>query len=353
MADKTSRGNYFEDFHLGQQIVHATPRTITEGDRAVITAIYLNPFALNSSDAFARSCGLPRSPLDPISTFHIVFGKTVPDISRNAIANLGYAECRFLRPVFPGDTLRATSEVIGLRENTSGKTGVVYVRSTGLDQDGCCVLEYCRWVMVQKRDPATPAPDPVVPELAGSVGPESLVLPEGLTAGDYDCGLAGGPHLYEDYEPGERIDHVDGITIEESEHQIATRLWQNTARVHFDQRMAEAGRFGRRIVYGGHIISLARTLSFNGLQNAQLVAAINAGTHTAPCFAGDTVYAWSEVLTRAETANPEFGALRLRTVACKNRPASDWPGTDQDGKYEEGVILDLDWWVLIPRTNRA
>ena len=90
--------------------------------------------------------------------FHIVFGKTVPDISLNAIANLGYAECRFVAPVFAGDTLSAESEVVGLRENSNGKTGVVYVRSCGHNQNGDTVLEYVRWVMVRKRDSNAPAP---------------------------------------------------------------------------------------------------------------------------------------------------------------------------------------------------
>ena len=98
--------------------------------------------------------------------FHIVFGKTVPDISLNAVANLGYADCRFLRAVYPGDTLTAVSEVIGLKENSSRKTGVVYVRSTGFKQDGTKVLEYVRWVMVRKRDEAAAAPGDLVPRLA-------------------------------------------------------------------------------------------------------------------------------------------------------------------------------------------
>jgi 2-methylfumaryl-CoA hydratase len=97
------------------------------------------------------------------------------------------------------------------------------------------------------------------------------------------------------------------------------------------------------------VISLARALSVNGLANAQTVAAINAGSHAAPCFAGDTVHAWSEVLDRAETAEPTVGALRLRLVAVKNRPAADFPLRGEDGKYAEGVILDLDYWALMPR----
>ena len=111
---KNFPGNYFEDFRLGQTIRHATPRTVTVGDASLYTALYGTRFAVQSSDALARAIGYPHAPIDDLLVFHIVFGKTVPDISLNAVANLGYANCRFLAPVFPGETLSATSEVIGL-----------------------------------------------------------------------------------------------------------------------------------------------------------------------------------------------------------------------------------------------
>src|SRR6266567_7555560 len=155
---KTTAGNFFEDFRVGQLITHATPRTVTAGDVALYNGLFGPRFAMQSSDAFAQAIGYPRSPVDDLLVFHIVFGKTVADISLNAVANLGYAGCRFLAPVYPGDTLSARSEVIGLKENSNRKTGVVYVRSTGFRQDGTRVLEYVRWVMVRKRDEAAPAP---------------------------------------------------------------------------------------------------------------------------------------------------------------------------------------------------
>lgn len=346
---KTNAGNFFEDFRLGQVLRHATPRTVTAGDRALYTALYPTRFALWSSDEFARASGLPASPIEDLAAFHIAFGKTVPDVSLNAVANLGYAECRFLAPVYPGDTIRTVSEVIGLKENSSGDTGTVYVRSTATNQNDTPVLSWCRWVMVRKRDKAAPAPVAVVPNLSKVVAPADLILPPGLHFAAYDGTLAGSPYLWNDYAIGEQIDHVDGITIEEAEHMMATRLWQNTAKVHFNQLTEGQGRFGRRLIYGGHIISLARALSFNGLANAQMILAINAGAHVAPCFAGDTIHAWSEVLDKAETAVPSVGALRLRLVAVKNRPATDLPLKTADGKYAEGVVLDLDYWVAMPR----
>ena len=96
---KAQRGNFFEDFAVGQVITHATPRTMTQGEVALYMGLYAPRFAVQSSEAFARAIGYPRAPIDDLLVFHTIFGKTVPDISLNAIANLGYAECRFLRPV--------------------------------------------------------------------------------------------------------------------------------------------------------------------------------------------------------------------------------------------------------------
>ena len=347
---KTNPGNFFEDFTVGQVIGHATPRTITEGDRALYGAIYPTRFAIPSSGEFAASVGLSPAPVEDLLAFHVAFGKTVPDVSLNAVANLGYAECCFHRPVVPGDTLRTGSEVIGLKQNSNGKSGVVYVRSTATNQRGEVALVWVRWVMVHKRDHGSEAPATVLPEVAEAVAAEDLVLPEGLDFTGYDFAAAGEPHRFDDYAVGEKIDHVDGVTLTDAEHMMATRLWQNTAKVHFN---TEARPDGSRLVYGGHVISLARALSFNGLANAQLVAAINAGSHAAPAFAGDTVYAWSEVLDKAApeqwgTTAPGVGALRLRLVATTGRDES-MTLRGEDGKYAPGVLLDLDLWALVPR----
>src|SRR6266478_468638 len=200
---KTTPGNFFEDFRLGQAIRHATPRTVTTGDVALYTALFGSRFAVHSSDSFAAAIGYPRAPVDDLLVFHIVFGKTVPDISVN-----------------PGDTLAAVSEVIGLKENSSRRTGVVYVRSRGFKDDGTEVLDFVRWVMVRKREEAAAAPGDLVPALPEALGREELggACPP-IDAAAYDFDLAGGRHRWRDYAAGEKIDHVDGMTVEEAEHQ--------------------------------------------------------------------------------------------------------------------------------------
>ena len=344
---KSNPGNFFEDFHVGMDINHATPLTVSEGDISLYRALTGSRQALYSSAEFAKANSKSGLVIDPLLAFHVVFGKSVPDISLNAVANLGYAEGVFSQDVYPGDTLRTVSEVIGVKQNSSGKTGVVYVRTRGLNQRGEEVLSFVRWVMVNKRDADAPAPDPVVPELAEAVPPEHL--PRTEYAG-WDDTLAGSPHRFEDYDIGEKINHVDGMTVEEAEHQIATRLYQNTAKVHFDAHGQKDSRFGKRLIYGGVVISIARALSFNGLANAAEMLAINAGSHTSPLFAGDTIYAWSEVLDKADLSDTA-GALRLRLVAVKDQDPGDFALRGDDGKYAPGVLLDFDYWAAIPRRS--
>jgi 2-methylfumaryl-CoA hydratase len=350
-------GRFFEDFTLGEEINHATPRTMSAGDAALYQALYGGRHLLNSSHPHATRHGYHDRPLDDWLVFHIVFGKTVPDISRHAIANLGYAEGLFRQPVYVGDTLSACSTVIGLRANSNGKSGIVMVRSRGENQNGETVLEYVRWVMVHKRDPESPAPEAHMPELAEFVAADALVPPTGSFA-DWDSIASGSDRWFGDYAIGEKLSHCPqsggGTTLEEAEHMMATRLYQNTAQVHFDGLAQSQTRFGKRLIYGGHIISHARAMSFNGLENALGVAALNSGTHAAPAFAGDTIYAWSEICDKAEAVGrDDIGALRVRHYVQKNaalpQTNSALSAQPEEATADSSLILHLDCWVWIPR----
>ncbi len=343
-------GPYLEDFRLGAVLTHPVPRTVSEGDAALYLALTGSRWPLFCCRPFAHTLGLAACPIDDLLLFHLVFGRTVPEVSVNAIANLGYAEGRWRAFVYPGETVWARSEVIGLRETSNRKAGIVWVRTSAHKDDGVPVLDYVRWVMVPKRDPSRPIAETRVPALASSVSARDLGPPSDLGPVAIDPEITGSTRAFEDYAVGERIDHVDGMTVMESEHRLATRLYQNPARVHFDAHRQRKGPHGRCIVYGGVVLSLARALSQRGLENALCLLAINGGTHAHPCFAGDTVYAYSEVLEKAELAErPDVGALRLRLVALKDREAAGFPLRDAEGRYLPEVLLDFDYWLLMPR----
>ncbi len=366
-----SPGRFFEDFRLDEVIRHATPRTLTEGDASLYTALTGSRHAQWSSQPLARALGLRARPLHDLLVFNTAFGKTVPDISLNAVANLGYAEVRFLAPVYPGDTLRCESVVIGLRPNSNGRSGVVYVRSTAYRDDDAAVLSWVRWVMVHRRQPQAPmAPGASgsehVPRLASHVPVDRLALHDAPRPGaalDDWCEATGSQALWDDYASGDRILHPGGITVEEADHMTATRLYQNTARVHFDGHGMAGSPLGRRLVYGGHVISVCHALSYDGLENVRGLAAINAGSHVAPTLAGDTLYAVTEVLDRWKLpGRADMGALRLRLLGLKNLHPAHLPGLREPSAeppseppletplaQHPAVVLDLDYTALMPR----
>ena len=348
-------GRFFEDFQIGETLNHRPSRTVTIGEPALYTALTGARHVLNCNAPLGRALGMQGVPLDDMLVFHIVFGQTVRDISLNAVANLGYANCQFGASVFPCDTLATHSKVIGLKQTRAGHTGIVYVHSSSQNQHGEIVLSYCRWVMVNKRNPADPAPQTHVPDLPDYVEPTALHLPayckqRGSAKAVVEA--TGDPVAWEDYTQGQRINHETGITIEEAEHMMATRLYHNTAHVHFDHHRQKHSSFGRRLIYGGHVISLARAASIQGLTNAVKIVAINGGRHVNPCFAGDTLYFWSEILASwSWAACPEWGGLRLRLLALKNQSAEKFTDRDNFGIYDPAIVLDLDYTVLLPKRH--
>lgn len=351
---KVTTGRYFEDFGIGQHLVHAIPRTLHGGDIAVYMALTGERHPLASSTELARSLGFAREVIPDLLVFHIVFGKSVPDVSHNATANLGYADVRFVRPVYPGDTLVAESEVIGLREVSSGEAGVVYVRTRGTNQKGQEVLTFVRWVMVPKRDKEAAKGANSVPQLPAIVTADRLPVPDVMNLQRFpDLAWAfGSTARWDDYEVGERLDHPDAMTIEEADHTQATRLYHNSAQVHFDAKAMSQTRFGRRLVYGGHVISVAMALAQNGLNTQLRIAAWNGGAHVAPTFAGDTLRAFTEVVERAEIpGRRDVGALRLRLSAVKNVSTDELAGVPPllSGTKDPRMVLELDYWALLPR----
>ena len=334
---KSNSGRFFEDFEVGEVITHATPRTISEGDRSLYIAIYSSRYSTYSSSLFAKDLGFENFPIEDLLVFHIVFGKTVSDISLNAVANLGYAEVKFLRPVYSGDTVCAESEVIGLKENSNGKTGIVYVKTKGFNQKNEVIIEYLRWVMVKKHKQGASGSNPTVPNFKKYLQGSEVPVISGLRFDKFDYAFSGEKFKLGDYTIGEKIFHSGSVTLDETEHILATRLWQNTSRVHFDINQRQDGR---RLIYGGHIISMARAFSFDGLANAHMIQAINSGTHVNPSFSGDTLSFWSEVLDTYQTPIPNYGLIRLRLIGSKGRV--------ENFEIKDNIVLELDYWAAIP-----
>jgi len=345
MAQKGWQGNFFEDFELNQELACPTPRTITSGDVATYIAL--------TGDRTPVYCG-PSGHVHPLVVFHTVFGQTVRYISLNARANLGYAGIRWRAPVKIGDTLKMDIKIVGLRENSSGKTGIVWVENKATNQRGTVVMTFWRWVMIKKRnhDVATRwLANPVIPEMPTHVEAKDLFVDHSVIPSQRETVSK---LKFSDYVQGERILHFDGQTLNHSDHMSFTRLFQNSAKVHFDARLTG----GQPLIYGGVPISIGYAMAHNGLNNRLGIAAINAGAHTAPLHAGNTIYAFTDVLETV-ALDDKVGALRLRMIVTKDLdPASiedlsafKIQSKDVKGRmrHHESVVLDLDYWELVAR----
>jgi acyl dehydratase len=143
----------FAQFELGQKFEHHWGRTLRESDATTFTCLTLNYNPLYVNDEFARSQGHPTAPVNPYLTFLTVVGLSVEDMSEGSAegAFLGVDNLTFAQPVFPGDTLNASSEVIGLRASGSRPgSGIVTWRTTGSNQRGEDVITFDRTVLVGK-----------------------------------------------------------------------------------------------------------------------------------------------------------------------------------------------------------
>ncbi len=342
--NKGSTSNLFEDFRLGQEFECPTPRVLTDADRVA--------YIVHTGDRTPHFCNA-RGIVHPLIVFHTVLGQTVRQISLNARANLGYAELMWHKPVFVGDEVRTSAKVIGLKENSDQKSGIVFVKTVGVNQRNESVLEYMRWVMVKKnRESATPyLRDPVAPNMAKSVTVDKL-----SSHSPDPCipSATGGRFFWEDYAVGEVVFHEEGTTVNSSDHMNFTRLYQNSARVHFDSILTN----GKPLVYGGLPLSVGYAHQFNGFENRSGIAAINGGSHVNPTYSGDTLYSCTQIVERSNFS-PSLGALRLRLIVCKNENPASVPDFQimrlnpqtQKEEYRPSVVLDLDFWELVGKKS--
>lgn len=151
------RGRYLEDFSPGQHLRHHWGRTLTEGEAALFTTWTMHASPLHFNVVHARHQGHRACPVNPYLVLNVVFGLSVEDLSEQALAHLGYWNVRFLKPVYPGDTLFSESTVLGVRDSESrADRGVVHVRTEGRNQSGEPVIAYERRILVKKRSHYAP-----------------------------------------------------------------------------------------------------------------------------------------------------------------------------------------------------
>ena len=292
-------GNFLEDFRVGHVLRHKHGKTITEGLFNAFTDFTMTTNPLSKNLRYARAYGFPGLVVPPGLVMNVAFSQTVEDVSENARANLEYIDMRFGVPVSIGDTIEVETTVLGVKPSLRDPDrGVVHVQSTGRNQDGDAVITFQRKVQVWKRDPGAAVHDGESP--ARPIDCELRLPPYDERAAYRSLAHLSAPDGYfEDLIPGDVIEHSRGRTIT-AEHIALTAELDNTSQVHCNQTMIDRNpeRYigGQLIVYGGIPFNICLGLSCPDVgENSLADLVYRTGRHTAPVFAGDTLFAATEI----------------------------------------------------------
>ena len=309
-------GNFLDDFRLGQLFRHKGGRTVTEGITAHFTDFSFTANPLHRNLRYAQRYGYDAMPIPPGLVMAVAFSQTVEDISENARANLEYIDVRFGATIYPGDTLETQSTVLGVRGSRSRTdVGVVHVQSVARNQRGAVAVAYQRKVQVFRADEWARLDEGEVPAQPVAV---ELELPSYRARAAYaaQAHLSSTDTYFEDLAPGDTLEHARGRTLTD-EHIALTGMLDNTAQVHCNRALIERDpeRYlgGQLVVYGGIPFALALGLSSRDVADNSLGdLAYRTGRHTAPMFAGDTLFATSELVARRDCpGRPDLGILEL------------------------------------------
>lgn len=348
-AIRKRTGHFLEDFRIGHLFRHKVGKTLTEGLLNAFTEFAMTANPLHKNRRYARAYGFRDLVAPPGLVMNLVFSQSVEDISEHARANLEYIDMRFGAPVYLGDTIEATSVVLGVKPSSRDPDrGVVHVQTTGRNQDGAAVLTYERKVQIWKHDPAAVVDDGQLPS------PPTIDCAPQLPPYDPRGSFRDLAHLtnadtyFEDFRPGDLIDHSRGRTVT-TEHIALTAMLDNTSQVHCNQHLIDQDpqRFigGQLIIYGGIPFNLCLGLSCPDIgDNALADVAYASGRHTAPLFAGDTVFATTEITgVRDYPTRPDLGVVD--TVLRGYKP----PRGPQTGERTE--IFTLQRAVAVKRRS--
>jgi 2-methylfumaryl-CoA hydratase len=321
-----------DEFEVGAVFDHPWEVTVDAGALALYAASFLDATPVFASARYARALGFHDRPVPPLALLNYGLSFSVHDVSEQAIAHLAYIDVRFPHPCYPGDTLRASSKVLGVKRSSDGERGVVHVGTTVAADETRVVCRFERKVLVRAggriadrpsrvsssgRRPAEAGDEtlPGDPRASQAPGQIPSLLERPLDLRDHDHGFAG---FFEDFAPGSILCHDVGRTVGESEHMQLTYLFRNTHPLHFEEPYARTGFAKTRVVYGGLVFAwVAALASRDTCGNVLWEARFDKGAHPAGVLAGDTLYAASRVLAREDRTH-DTGTVTFKLVGTKN-----------------------------------
>jgi len=358
-------GRYLDELDPGHIFEHPRGFSFDTTNMLDFARTYMqaNPLYLNEQYAIAH--GFASLPASPQMVFNVTLSLGVQNDSEKAIANLGYYQVQFLRPVYAGDTLRAFTKVLARKDRGADKPGIAQIRTVSVNQNDEVVLQYERKIFVAWRGdrlPTTPAAE--VHVAFPSEDAPRVQLPLGDSR--FAPGLTGPNTYVEDFTPGDIIVHANGRTITE-EHMALTYLVGNSHPLHFD-RVFSSGLSGKMsgdpIVYGGLVFAWLDGLASRDVsENAVWELGFTEGYHTQPAIAGDTVGALTRILAVEDAPGlDDFAIVTMQLIGVKNISAAaalEKHGTDlfikEDSKRALGKekitdkIFEIERRLLIKR----
>jgi acyl dehydratase len=311
-------GPWFEDFSRGQVFDDAPGLTLTPGHAALHQAITGDRLRLALDGALCREVtGQDRPLAHPNLVCDVSIGQSTGP-SQRVRGNLFYRGLVLARPVFIGETLRTRTEIVVLKQNRrrpdAPATGLVAMRVRTTDERGEPVLDYWRCPMIPLRDPeAETGHADDLAEIPQELDPAKLqgALPASWRLERFRAAVPG-PHL-DDLEPGQTFLVEAGETVT-GPTELA-RLTLNVATAHTD---ATGSAHGRRLVYGGHTISVAAAHATRAIPAIATIVAWHGCEHLGPVFEGDVLRTSLTVKNCASS-----GLVELRTYVEAERPGED------------------------------
>jgi acyl dehydratase len=157
VGDRPMPGLWFEEMEVGKTYTHPITRTVTEMDNILFSTLTMNPQPLHIDRHFSAQTEWGQPLMNSLFTLGLMVGISVNDLTVGTIvANLGMTEVKFPAPLFQGDTVRVTTEIVSKRESRSRPdAGIVEFQHRAYKQDGTLVAECRRQVFMRKRPPKT------------------------------------------------------------------------------------------------------------------------------------------------------------------------------------------------------
>lgn len=328
-------GRYLQDFNEGDVFIHPRAFTVDRSFAQEFSTVFHETNPLFLSVPYAQAHGFSDMLVHPMQVFNIILSLGVQNNSEKAVANLGYYDVQFLKPVYPGDTLRAKSQVLNRRERGEGKPGIAHVRTTGTNQKGEIVLQYERKIMVPPAKGEHTAKKST--GSFESADNPKIQIPD-LPSLSSDIIEQTGPDTYfEDFQPGHTFGHKNMRTITD-EHIPWTYRMGNTHPLHYDKIYSTglSGKMsGEPIVYGGLVFAwLIGLASRDTTENMLWDLGYTEGYHTQPAVSGDTVGSITRILSAEEGPVPGTGIIHSQFIGVKNMKT-----TEVLDKYGEDLFI--------------